>query len=356
MIKEAEQPNLPSGKEYWKSLDSLAETPGFKDWVSREFPEGASMLEGVERRSFVKLMAASFGLAGLGMSGCRRPEHVILPYGKSPEELIPGVPAFYATSHPTGRGFQPLIVESHQGRPTKVEGNPSYLPYGGSTDVYSQASVLDLYDPDRAQGSFARETLKNGVNRWKKVSTDSVLESLNDEVSAGKVAILANRSHSLLRQSLRKKIASSGIQWFEHDAVDYTSAENKLGKALGLKKALRAVPDLSSAKRVLSLDNDFLGNRESNELSNTRAFMSGRKVLKAADAKKMNRLYIAESDLSRTGGVADHRIRVESSQMIGFASLVASELLSQLGRSDQSLKKHLKNLSSFTQDHKRVGC
>ena len=154
MIKEAEQPNLPSGKEYWKSLDSLAETPGFKDWVAREFPEGASMLEGVQRRSFVKLMAASFGLAGLGMTGCRRPEHVILPYGKSPEELIPGVPAFYATSHPTGRGFQPLIVESHQGRPTKVEGNPSYLPYGGSTDVYSQASVLDLYDPDRSQGAL----------------------------------------------------------------------------------------------------------------------------------------------------------------------------------------------------------
>ena len=353
MIRENKQIDLmTTGKDYWKSLDSLAETPGFKDWVSREFPEGASMFEGVQRRSFVKLMAASFGLAGLGMTGCRRPEHVILPYGKSPEELIPGIPAYYATAQPSSRGFQPLIVESHQGRPTKVEGNPSYLPFGGSTDVYSQASVLDLYDPDRAQGSFARQTLKNGVNRWKKVSTESVLDILNKELSNGKFAVLANRSHSLLRQSLQKKLSSSGIQWFEHDAIDCTSAENKLGKALGLKKALRAVPDLSSAKRVLSLDSDFLGNRDSNELANTRAFMSGRKVLKPSDAKKMNRLYIAESDLSRTGGVADHRLRVESSQMIGFASLVASELLSKLGGSDQSLKKHLKNLSSFTQDQK----
>ena len=352
MIMQNNQPELPSGKDYWKSLDSLADTDGFKEWVSREFPEGASMLDGVQRRSFVKLMAASFGLAGLGMTGCRRPEQVILPYGKSPEELIPGVPAYYATSQPTSRGFQPLIVESHQGRPTKVEGNPSYLPNGGSTDVYSQASVLDLYDPDRAQGSFARETLKNGVNRWKKVSTDSVLDILDDEVSEGKVAVLVNRSHSLVRQSLQKKIASSGIQWFEHDAIDYTSAENKLGKALGLKKGLRAVPNLSTAKRVLSLDCDFLGNRESNELSNTRAFMSGRKVLNSADARKMNRLYIAESDLSRTGGVADHRLRVESSQMIGFASLVASELLSKIGHSDQSLKKHLKNLSFSTNSQK----
>ena len=129
--------------------------------------------------------------------------------------------------------------------------------------------MLDLYDPDRAQGSFARQTLKSGVNRWKKVFTDSVLDTLTDEVSKGKVAILANRSHSLLRQSLKKKIGPSGIQWFEHDAIDYFSAENNLGEFLGLKKALRAIPNLSNASRVLSLDNDFLGNRESNELSNT---------------------------------------------------------------------------------------
>jgi MoCo/4Fe-4S cofactor protein with predicted Tat translocation signal len=352
MIMQNNQTVLPSGKDYWKSLDSLADTDGFKEWVSREFPEGASMLDGVQRRSFVKLMAASFGLAGLGMTGCRRPEQVILPYGKSPEELIPGVPAYYATSQPTGRGFQPLIVESHQGRPTKVEGNPSYLPNGGSTDVFSQASVLDLYDPDRAQGSFVRQTLKSGVNRWKKVSTESVLDLLTEEVSNGKIAVLANRSHSLLRDSLKKKIVSSGIGWFEHDAIDYFSAENKLGEILGLKKALRGVPNLSNAKRVLSLDCDFLGNREANELSNTRAFMSGRKVLKEADAKRMNRLYIAESDLSRTGGVADHRIRVESSQMIGFASLVATELLSKLGRSGQPLHKHLKSIHSFTDSQK----
>ena len=190
MKSPTNQSVLPVGKEYWKSLDSLAETPGFRDWVSREFPEGASMLDGVQRRSFVKLMAASFGLAGLGMSGCRRPEHVILPYGKSPEELIPGVPAYYATAQPSGRGFQPLIIESHQGRPTKVEGNPSYLPYGGSTDIYAQASVLDLYDPDRAMGSFKRQTLKNGVNRWQKVSTSTVLEDLTQNYTDDKVPYL----------------------------------------------------------------------------------------------------------------------------------------------------------------------
>ena len=142
-----------SGPRYWKSLDDLAETPAFKDWVEREFPAGASEMEGVNRRQFMKVMAASFGLAGLGMTGCRRPEHVILPYSKQPENVIPGVPIYYSTSQPGSRDSIPLIVETHSGRPTKVEGNPSFKPYGGSTTLYAQASILDLYDPDRATKS-----------------------------------------------------------------------------------------------------------------------------------------------------------------------------------------------------------
>ena len=355
MKSPTNQSVLPVGKEYWKSLDSLAETPGFRDWVSREFPEGASMLDGVQRRSFVKLMAASFGLAGLGMSGCRRPEHVILPYGKSPEQLIPGVPAYYATAQPSGRGFQPLIIESHQGRPTKVEGNPSYLPYGGSTDIYAQASVLDLYDPDRAMGSFKRQSLKNGVNRWQKVSTSTVLDDLTQNYTDGKVAILAPRSHSLVRNSLKDKLVSKGFKWFEHDAVDPSLAESKLGDILGVDFGLRAIPKLNSAKRVLSLDCDFLGNRESNELANTRSFMGGRKVLKPSDAKKMNRLYIVESDLSRTGGVADHRLRLEASHISAFAALVAAEILSKSKSSfpNSSSINHLKRLDSGLEKHQK---
>ena len=162
------------GKHYWKSLDDLADTPGFKSWVEREFPEGASLMEGQNRRGFMKLMAASFGLAGLGMTGCRRPEHAILPYGKSPEELIPGIPNYYATSMPTPHGFMPLIVESHSGRPTKVEGNPSYLPNGGSTDIFSQASILDLYDPDRSKSSFTISEENNSST----ISAENVTDKL----------------------------------------------------------------------------------------------------------------------------------------------------------------------------------
>jgi len=353
MIRENKELISDSGRQYWKSLDSLANTSGFRDWVSREFPDGASLFEGVERRNFVKLMAASFGLAGFGMSGCRRPEHTILPFGKSPEDLIPGVPAFYATSQPTARGHVPLIVESHQGRPTKVEGNPSFLPFGGSTDIYAQASVLDLYDPDRARGCFERVSLENSVNRWKKVSSSSVLDGLTEEVSKGKVAVLASHTHSSIRDSLASQLLSKGVHWFEHEAIDYRAAEHQLAEALGQEAGLRAIPKLGSVKRVLSLDNDFLGNREPNEIACSKSFMNGRKVLNPGDAKKMNRLYVVESDLSRTGGVADHRLRLESSKLASFTCLVAAELLSKSKGSDPALVNHLRDLSADAKSHQK---
>ena len=103
-----------SGSRYWRSLDDLSETPGFQSWLEREFPEGASELDGPGRRSFLKIMAASFGFAGLAFSGCRRPEQTIMPYGRQPEEIIPGVPNYYSTSLPSAHGNTPLVVESHQ--------------------------------------------------------------------------------------------------------------------------------------------------------------------------------------------------------------------------------------------------
>ena len=182
MIQTAQNSEELQGKHYWKSLDDLADTPGFRDWVDNEFPEGASLIDGVQRRGFLKVMAASFGLAGLGMTGCRRPEHAILPHGRSPEELIPGIPAYYSTSRPASSGFVPLIDESHEGRPTKVEGNPSVQAGGGSTDIYTQASVLDLYDPDRARGCFSKESTTNSdktSSRWKKIPSSNIYDNLS---------------------------------------------------------------------------------------------------------------------------------------------------------------------------------
>jgi len=148
-----------AGPRYWRSPDELAKAPEFQEMLHKEFPDGASEANEQDRRQFLKLMGASAAFAGIGLTGCRMPRRYVLPYGKQPERIIPGVPIYYATSFPGPYGNTPLIVETHDARPTKIEGNPSYAAYGGATNGFAQASVLDLYDPDRLQASQK----KNGV-------------------------------------------------------------------------------------------------------------------------------------------------------------------------------------------------
>ncbi len=142
-----------TGKRYWRSLDELADTPQFRKWLEREFPAGAAEMEldGVSRRNFLRLMGASMALAGIGLSGCRRPEAYVVPYTKSVEWLIPGKAVLYTTSMPGPLGGLPLIATTYEGRPTKLEGNPLVPSSNGGTDLFAQAVVLDLYDPDRAR-------------------------------------------------------------------------------------------------------------------------------------------------------------------------------------------------------------
>src|SRR5262249_95152 len=125
----------------------------FRQWVEKEFPQGASEWDDpVSRRHFVKIMSASFLLGGFGLagSGCRRPEQQILPFAKMPENYVHGVPQYYATAMPTRGGAIPLVVKSHDGRPIKIEGNSLHPDSNGGTDRFAQASILNLYDPDRA--------------------------------------------------------------------------------------------------------------------------------------------------------------------------------------------------------------
>src|ERR1044071_507545 len=142
-----------SGRTYWRSLDQLAETPEFKQWLDREFPEGATeMSDPVSRRHFVKIMSASFMLAGIGLAGlgCRKPEDKLMPFGKAAENFTYGTSQYFATAMPTRGGAIPLIAKSYEGRPVKLEGNSLFPGGNGATDRYAQASILNLYDPDRA--------------------------------------------------------------------------------------------------------------------------------------------------------------------------------------------------------------
>ena len=154
-MKRVIQHPAPSqtGKQYWRSLGELSDTPEFRDWLEREFPAGAAELEGddVSRRSFLKLMGASMALAGFGLSSCRKPEMHLVPFTKSAEWVIPGKFLYYATAMPRRNGAMPLVVTTVDGRPIKIEGNPLHPESNGATDAFAQASVLDLYDPSRSK-------------------------------------------------------------------------------------------------------------------------------------------------------------------------------------------------------------
>ncbi|HBR93203.1 MAG TPA: hydrogenase [Opitutae bacterium] len=330
-----------SGPRYWKSLDDLAETPAFSEWVQREFPTGASEMEGVNRRQFMKVMAASFGLAGLGMAGCRRPEQNILPYSKQPENLIPGVPVYYTSSQPGARDNVPVIVETHTGRPTKIEGNPSYKPYGGATSVYTQASILDLYDPDRATKSSVSDTAVR--DRLAAISKAHAADE-------GKgLVFLAEPSTSPSRAALVAQIKKKFPQatWTEYTAIDQSTSEQAAKAVFG--KTLRSIPEFDKAKRVLSLDADFLLNADAS-IGLARDFVKTRKVKDSKDATKMSRLYAVESSLTSTGAMADHRLRLSSSQMGAFIAQLAAAMGVKLSASAQKSAATLKVDSKWVEE------
>ena len=311
-----------TGRRYWRSLDDLADTPEFKDWLHREFPQGASELEdGVSRRHFVKIMSASFALAGLGVmgAGCRRPEEKLEPFGQQPENYTFGEPEYYATAMPTRTGAVPLVVKSYEGRPIKIEGNAQYPGGNGGTDRYAQASILDLYDPDRA---------KHFTNNGKTVSRDEALNYLDDlskkfTLNQGEgLAFLAESSTSPSRARLQKLIAGKfpKSKWFTYDAID--SGIHQRAATLAFGQPVRPVFHFDKAKIILSLDCDFLGT-EDDAHNHIRRFVKGRNPEANGG---MSRLYVVESLFTLTGASADHRLRVPAS----LIPTVASEIFTQV--------------------------
>ena len=312
-----------TGPQYWRSLDELAATPGFKQQLAREFPEGASNLDGVDRRNFMKLMAASFALGGLGLAGCRRPEKNILPFGKSVEGIIPGLPQYYATAMPLRKSAIPLLAETHQGRPTKVEGNPTYAPHGGASSLLAQASVLDLYDPERATAHTSAGSVINAA------AVNDLLAAIGTTYTASKgagLAFLAEESSSPTRARLVKQLRRNFPQavWAEYEPI---SDEAPAAAAQTVfAQSVKPVYRFAKAERIVSLDGDFLSS-ESGSLYYAREFAKGRRVTKKDDP--MNRLYVAESALTLTGSMADHRLRLASSHILAFAAALAEKVTGQ---------------------------
>ncbi len=334
-----------TGPRYWRSLDDLAQTPQFLEQVEREFGPEASELSEVDRRHFFKIMAASFALGGIGFSGCRRPESHILPHSKAPEHLIPGEPLYYASSYSVRGESAPLLVETHTGRPTKIEGNGDLPGYNGSTSLKAQASVLELYDPDRA----ARHTRKGSALSQSEVF--DALSAFKDKLSENKgdrFAILAEKSSSPTRLRLKKAFMKAYPQaiWAEYEPVDTDSGAKAAKSVAGPN--LKPLYDFSRAERILSVDGDFLG-QDPGALTFSKQFADGRRVRSSKD--EMNRLYVAEGNFTITGAMADHRKRLASSQMIGFLAGIALNI--ELGVEGEALQPIFENLTgSFDEDTK----
>ena len=308
-----------TGKEYWRSLDQLADSDEFKKFLHREFPEGASEMNNAwSRRNFLTMMGASMALAGL--ASCRRPEEKIVPYVRAPEEILPGRPLYYATNMPLGISSIGLVVETHEGRPTKIEGNELHPSSRGALNSLAQASVLGLYDPDRSQtvnNRGAKKDWSDFLAFWNEHAKTL------DETGGEGLAIIAEPFSSptmnrLLAQ-FEKKFPKA--KWVAYSPVSDENIFHGIMKVAG--RPWRPLYDYSQAEVILSLDADFTLT-ESENITAVRGFADGRRVKSEKD--DMNRLYVVESGHSATGGNADHRLRLQSSQIPAFALTLAFAL------------------------------
>jgi len=317
-------PEPEYGRKYWKSLDQLAETPEFQQWVEREFPAGASeWTDPVSRRHFVKIMSASFMLAGLGAAatGCRRPEEKILPFSKMPEDYTHGVAQFYATAMPARGTAIPLVVRSNDGRPTKIEGNSEHPDSNGGTDRFVQAAILNLYDPDRAMRFMKGSSVSNPAEA---IDFLAALSKQGQQNGGQGLAFLVERGSSPSRLRLQRQINEKMPQarWYAYEPGDGDISRRTASQAFG--KSVRPYYKLDAAKVIVSLDCDFIGSEPDAHL-NIRRFAQGRQMEKEGDVP--NRLYVIESLMTLTGVNADHRLRVPCSAVTQVAAGLAKEIL-----------------------------
>src|SRR5450432_1133130 len=305
------------GPEFWRSLEELAGSTEFKEMMHREFPKGASeWLDDVSRRGFLKLMGASMALAG--MTACtKQPFEPIVPYVKQPEELVPGRPLFFASAFTLGGYASPALVESHMYRPTKIEGNSLHPASQGGTDIYAQASILDMYDPDRSQNLL----YVGDISTWSALSA-SLQGPLNAQkaVSGAGIRILSRSfsSPTLADQMQQVLKLFPEAKWHFYEPVNRDNVY--AGAQMAFGQPVETTYKLDAADVIVSLDADFLSAGFPGTTRYARDFAKRRDQ----DSGKMNRLYAVESTPSATGAKADHRLPVKASDVEGVVRSFAS--------------------------------
>jgi molybdopterin-containing oxidoreductase family iron-sulfur binding subunit len=308
------------GRRFWRSLDELAGTESFDDFIRREYPSQVHKLADLpERREFLKLMGASLALAGV--AGCtRQPTEKIVPYARMPESAIPGKPRYFATAMPWSTGAIGILVESHEGRPTKIEGNPDHPASLGATDAITQASVLGLYDPDRSQTVMHR----GRISTWDAFLTDlkTALTAQEAKEGEGLRILTPTVTSPTLAKQCRAVLDKFGrAKWHQYEPVNRDNSRG--GSAIAFGQDVCVQPRFDRAAVVLSLECDFLGSGPQNVRA-IRDFASRRHVRESA--REMNRLYVVESTPTNTGAMADHRLPLRSSDILHFARALAQRL------------------------------
>ena len=324
---------------FWRSLDELDETPEFLDYLRHEFPSQADELtDPASRRNFLKLMAASLGLAGA--TGClRQPEEKIVPYVRQPEEAVLDKPLMFATAMTLGGYATGVLVESHLGRPTKIEGNPEHPASLGATDAFTQASILSLYDPDRSQ-----TMMKGGqISTW-----GEFLKAITGELAA--VRARNGRGLTVLTETVTSPTLADQLQellrelpeakWRQYEPAGRDNV--RAGAKLAFGEYVDTIYHFERADVVLALDADFLAGMPGS-VRYAREFVDRRRIehvvysgsghsevvsaaIQAEKQEPRNRLFAVESTPCLTGAVADHRLALAASEIETFANVVAAEL------------------------------
>jgi len=306
---------------YWKSLNELAKNKEYEKFVEREFPENATELtDQVSRRSFLRVMGASIALAGF--ASCRRPIQKILPYRSQPEDLVLGVPNFYATSIPFQDTVTGLIVENNEGRPTKLEGNEDHPSSGGRTNIYQQAGILSMYDPDRS-----RSPVRNEEKVSKSDFETFAASHFSD--TARNILFISEASSSPTLNRLKGDALRrfSNAEWVTYEPFSDDNAIE--GTQLAFGRRLRTVNHFDKADIVVSLDDDFMSpSGHKNSVENAYKTTGKRRVQTVEDS--MSRIYCVENSFTSTGSYADHRLRLKSSQIEAFTYALAAKLSEQV--------------------------
>ncbi len=307
-----------TGPEYWRSIEHYSQSSEVQKLIDEEFAgyDPKSLLT-TSRRRFMQFMGASFALAGLTLTGCRRwPRETLAPFSGAPKDRTPGVPESFATVFEMGGVGVGVLAEAFDGRPIKIEGNPEHADSLGAAGAFEQASILELYDPDRSKVVIDQTSGKAAVS-----TREQFVDTLVANIKAGNIAVLSESLGGPTADALRAQAVAAGVKWYEYEPV---SRDNEsAGLALALGKRYRPVLNLEAADVAVFLDCDPLM-RHPARLRYARQWSARRRT---ADAEGvMSRVYVAETTYTNTGAVADVRIPVRPARIAALAHAIGKAL------------------------------